>query len=85
MIWRRHSTNKSKWKEKDTKIWFLDDATVLTLALSKLVTSITPAIKATAKAQLHEWFDFEEAAQNIKPGSLAAEFLHAYLDDIKTA
>lgn len=66
MIWRRHSTNKSKWKEKETKIWFLDDATVLTLALSKLVTSITPAIKATAKAQLHEWFDFEDSELDSK-------------------
>ena len=33
----------------------------------------------------YKWFAFEEAAQNIKPGSLAAEFLYAYLDDIKTA
>ena len=33
----------------------------------------------------YEWFDFEEAAQNIRPGSLAAEFLLAYLDDIKTS
>ncbi len=27
------------------------------------------------------WFDFEEARRNIKPGSLAAEFLNAYLDE----
>lgn len=45
---------------------FLDDAAVLTLALSKLVTSITPAIKAAAKAQLHEWFDFEASELDSK-------------------
>ena len=38
----------------------------LTLALSKLVTSITPAIKAAAKAQLHEWFDFEDSELDSK-------------------
>ena len=45
---------------------FLDDAAVLTLALSKLVTSITPAIKAAAKAQLREWFDFEDSELDSK-------------------
>lgn len=45
---------------------FLDDAAVLTLALSKLVTSITPVHKATAKAQLHEWFDFEDSELDSK-------------------
>lgn len=45
---------------------FLDDAAVLTLALSKLVTSITPAIKTAAKAQLQEWFDFEDSELDSK-------------------
>lgn len=45
---------------------FLDDAAVLTIALSKLVTSITPAIKAAAKAQLHEWLDFEDSELDSK-------------------
>lgn len=27
----------------------------------------------------YEWFSFEDARKNIKPGSLAAEFLNAYL------
>lgn len=29
-----------------------------------------------------EWFSFEDARKNIKPGSLAAEFLNAYLDEV---
>ena len=29
-----------------------------------------------------QWFTFQEARDQIKPGSLAAEFLHAYLDEI---
>lgn len=45
---------------------FLDDAAVLTFALSSLVTSITPKIKNAAKAQLHEWFDFEESELDSK-------------------
>lgn len=32
-----------------------------------------------------EWFSFEDARKNIKPGSLAAEFLNAYLDDTVNA
>jgi NAD+ diphosphatase len=29
----------------------------------------------------YEWFSFNEARENIKPGSLAAEFLNLFLDD----
>jgi len=28
------------------------------------------------------WFSFDDARKNIKPGSLAAEFLNAYLDEL---
>jgi NAD+ diphosphatase len=30
----------------------------------------------------YEWFSFAEAKENIKPGSLAAEFLNAYLQEV---
>lgn len=40
---------------------FLDDAAALTLALSMLVTSITPEVKDKAKSQLHDWFDFDDS------------------------
>jgi NAD+ diphosphatase len=29
----------------------------------------------------YQWFSFDEAKANIKPGSLAAEFLNAYLQE----
>ena len=45
---------------------FLDDASVLLLALSSLASSITPEIKAEAKKQLHEWFDFEDSELDSK-------------------
>ena len=30
----------------------------------------------------YQWFSFDEAKANIKPGSLAAEFLNAYLQEV---
>lgn len=30
----------------------------------------------------YHWFSYDEARRNIKPGSLAAEFLNAYLDEV---
>lgn len=39
---------------------FLDDASVLVLALGTVVNSITPSIKDAAKKSLHKWFDFED-------------------------
>ena len=31
----------------------------------------------------YEWFTFDEARENIRPNSLAAEFLNAYLDEVE--
>ena len=39
---------------------FLDDASVLVLALGTVVNSITPSIKDAAKKYLHKWFDFND-------------------------
>lgn len=39
---------------------FLDDASVLTLALGAVVNSITSPVKNTAKKQLHKWFNYKE-------------------------
>ena len=39
---------------------FLDDASVLLLALGTVVNSITPSIKDAAKKYLHKWFDFTD-------------------------
>jgi uncharacterized membrane protein YkvA (DUF1232 family) len=39
---------------------FLDDASILVLALGTVVNSITPSIKDEAKKSLHKWFDFNE-------------------------
>lgn len=40
---------------------FLDDAAALTVALRQLKKSITPKIKKDAKAQLHDWFVFDDS------------------------
>ena len=39
---------------------FVDDASVLALALGAVVNSITPSIKKAAKKHLHKWFDFND-------------------------
>jgi len=39
---------------------FLDDASVLVLALGSVVNSITPSIKESAKKHLHKWFNFND-------------------------
>ena len=39
---------------------FLDDASVLVLALGTVVNSITPSIKDAAKKYLHRWFDYND-------------------------
>lgn len=39
---------------------FVDDASVLALALGAVVNSITPSIKEAAKKHLHKWFDFKD-------------------------
>lgn len=39
---------------------FVDDVSTLTLALTTVANSITPAIKKIAKKELHKWFDFKD-------------------------
>ncbi len=39
---------------------FLDDISILLGALASVSSSITPEVKAKAKARLHQWFDFDE-------------------------
>lgn len=42
------------------------------------------AIHPNQEVDRYEWFAPDEARRNIKPGSLAAEFLNAYLEDSTT-
>lgn len=37
----------------------------------------------TQEVDFAKWFTFEEAFHNVKPGSLAQQFLHSYLKSIK--
>lgn len=39
-------------------------------------------INVNREVDSYKWFTFKEARENIKPGSLAKEFLEAYLDSI---
>ena len=41
------------------------------------------AIRPNSEVDRFAWFEPDDARKNIKPGSLAGEFLNAYLDDVE--
>lgn len=39
---------------------YMDDMSALAFTVNKIITSITPEIRKTAKEQLKKWFDFKD-------------------------
>ena len=60
---------------------FFEPSNTLMVNFTAFVDDVS-TLQTNGEIDRYKWFTPEAARENIKPGSLAAEFLNAYLDEV---
>ncbi|MBO4884548.1 MAG: NUDIX domain-containing protein [Clostridia bacterium] len=78
----REETGLSTVRIRFNRTKFFEPSNTLMINFTAYVAN-ADAIRVNEEIDRYEWFGPEAARRNIKPNSLAAEFLNAYLDDTR--
>lgn len=80
----REETGLAASRVRFNRTRFFEPSNTLMINFTVWVSDAS-ALRANREVDAWRWFDPDEARENIKPGSLAALFLNAYLDEIASS